>query len=324
MLDEKLARGKARDLLRWVKQVTSFDDGPLRPVLVELNALYARSGGPPNVVSTGLALRDRLAAAGPFPTNALVVKHPTRKRVVVESVRPAAIAGTEQEWLACAGSAFDLGRHELGMVETSGHVAISHHALARLHQRGGFSRGRMAELLDVATAFVGPLIQAVARLRWRLGREVAVPFGNGLLLGSIDANFHEEGQGASFTTVSRDGRSEMLLLDCPYTVSAEHRCTLIVSIHTFVGDRDLFPEQQVIRADLLGFQKRFRAEMEAIRTGMLRGYPDPRMVERFGPVTEHLTPGQLVALGETMQRFFDTAEWKRHAEAHNRPKRALN
>ena len=179
-------------------------------------------------------------------------------------------------------------------------------------------------LLDVATNFTSPLVRVAVDSSCRPGHQVAIPFAEGLLLGSIEANFHEEGQGPSFQTVTRSGISPMTMLDCPYLISAQRRCTLKISIHTFVGAHDLFPNQCVIRDSLTAFGSHHRGAMQAIRTALFRGFPDPRMIQRFGAIADGLAPEDFDKLAETMQNFFDTAEWKQQAEAHMRTERYVH
>ena len=108
-------------------------------------------------------------------------------------------------------------------------------------------------LLDVATNFTSPLVRVAVDRSCRPGHQIAIPFAEGLLLGSIEANFHEEGQRPSFETVTHSGISPMTMLDCLYFISTHRRCTLKISIHTFVGTHDLFPNQCVIRDSLTAF-----------------------------------------------------------------------
>lgn len=56
--------------------------------------------------------------------------------------------------------------------------------------------------------------------------------------------------------------------------------------------------------------------MQAIRTALFRGFPDARMIQRFGTIVDGLEPEAFEELAETMQSFFDTPEWKQQVEAH--------
>lgn len=113
MIDEALARGHARDLLRQVDEAKLSPKAPLMAATLPLLRNY-RSGIVPNVVNAGFSLRDRIRAAGPFPAWSTVMSHPTRKRIIVEHVAPVIIQGAEQQYLICAGSVYDLTKTELG------------------------------------------------------------------------------------------------------------------------------------------------------------------------------------------------------------------
>lgn len=314
MHDEKLARGFARQIMRELKKSTDLTAGPLLEITKHLLKLYRR-GGPPNVVSEGLSLERRFRLLTGCKAEAQIVKHPTRKRVLVETMRPVVVEGIEQDWLVCAACLYDLQRDILGMVETSAGIGVSHHAIARMHERSNFSVDKLSHLVDVMTLFASPMIRACFQRQWHPGQQVAVPFLEGLLLGSVEANFHEEGQGPSFGTISANGVSEMTMLDCAHIVSADQRCTVKVCIHTFVGDYDLFPNQRAIRDELSTFGANYKDELASLRTDLFRGYPDERMLARFGAYSASLNDGTLNMLDRTIQSFYDTPEWKQHLHA---------
>ncbi len=323
MQDEKLSRGLARHLLKQLKEAADIESGPLGAALRPTFHIY-QSGVVTNVVATALSLKDRIRAAGPFPCWSTAIPHPTRKRVVVETVAPRVISGAEQEHLVCAGTVYDLARTELGVVETSLHTAISHHTLMRLYQRSDFSADEVLALLDAVTAFVSPVLFAAGQLSWKPDTGVAIPFLGGLLLGAIEINPLHPDQGPTFGTVTRAGTSELTMLDMPFDVSTgDFRGILAVGIETFVGPDELFPNQEVIRDDLLRIRSRFEPQFRALRTGIMRGYPDERMRERFGPVEQSISLEDLRGIGIAMARFFETSEWARQADAHGRRASAI-
>jgi hypothetical protein len=323
MQDEKLSRGLARHLLKEIKEASDVENGPLGAAVRPTFHIY-QNGVVTNVVATALSLKDRIRAAGPFPCWSTAIPHPTRKRVIVETVAPRVISGAEQEHLVCAGTVYDLARTELGVVETSLHTAISHHTLTRLYQRSDFSADEVLALLDAVTAFVSPVLFAAGQLSWKPDTGVAIPFLGGLLLGAIEINPLHPDQGPTFGTVTRAGTSELTMLDMPFDVSkGDFRGILAVGIETFVGPDELFPNQEVIRDDLLQIRSRFEPQFRALRTGIMRGYPDERMRERFGPVEQSISLEDLRAIGVAMTRFFETPEWARQADAHGRRASAI-
>ena len=48
------------------------------------------------------------------------------------------------------------------------------------------------------------------------------------------------------------------------------------------------------------------------------------MIRRFGASAYGLAPEDFDEIAETMQNFFDTAEWKQQAEAHMRTERYVH
>jgi hypothetical protein len=314
--DEKLARGLARQLIRETKAVTDMENGPfglaIRPTLQAYH-----DGGVSNVVTAGLALRERIGAAGPFPCTTIVLTHPTRKRMIVETIVPRVITGREQEHLVCAGYVCDLARSELSVIETSLHTSISHHSLTRLYQRSTFGSGDVLDLLDTVTRFVTPILFGARILGWGPDTGVAVPFLDGLLLGSIEVNPLAQDEGPTLSTFSRNHTSELQMLAMPFDISTgPHRGILTIGIDTYVGATDLYPNQEAVRDELIEMQGRFDDNFHALRTGLMRGYPDQRMRDRFGSITPEICKDDLLAIGTAMTRFFETPEWERQALAH--------
>jgi len=314
MQDEKLARGLARQLIKNIKRFFSPDGGVLLEISNDLITLY-REGGPANVVGYGLSLQKRFALIKGCNSTAQKIEHPIRKRIVIATMRPVIVDGDEQAWLNCGACLFDIGRHEVGVVETSGGIGVSQHAIARLFQRTKFSDENVGDLLDKITLFAAPMIRACFERQWLPGQQVAIPFLEGLLLGTIEGNFHEEGQGPSFCTIGRMGVSNEVILDCAHSISAAERLTVKICLHTYVGDYDLFPNQKAICHGLEKFSQTYITEMRAIRTDVFRGYPDATMVERFGLHSHPLDGVRLSDLNRLMQSFYDTDEWKQHVHA---------
>jgi hypothetical protein len=322
-MDEKLARGMARDLMRKLGKTGDFFKGPLGEPILKLQNQYL--GGPgvaqDKIISTGMTLQRQIASCGPFPTSYRAIRHPLRNRCVVETVRAACVEGEEQHWAVLAGAVLDIGRASCAIVETVSHVAVSQHTFVRLFQRGEFGSQRVHDLLARLSLFVTPLLKVALDRRGGLGSDVAVPYSDGLLLGTIERNPLEDGQGPSVVIVSRDG-AQVDRLQAPFQLSDGSIAT--ISINTYVGDWELFDNQKGIRSRLEMLAARNLDSMKALRTCALYGYPDPQMIERFGDkVIETIEPDAAIELMELLTAFFSTPEWKMHAEAHRRPTRAL-
>lgn len=321
-MDQKLARGFARSLLRSIAPLGDLQNGPLSKSLKGIMQDYLDGSIPAGrLVTRGFELHSQLAKAGSCPTTCEIIRHPTRKRILVGNVRPVVIDGAEQDWLVCASTLFDLGRDELVMVETVAHIAISQHTLARLFERGRFQDDNLTDLMDITTLWAVPLLQVMNRTGFKVGTEVAIPFMNGLLLGTLEVNPIEPDQGPTAATISR-GRVRPEHLDPAFGTIGKG--VMAIGINTYIGAQELFENQQDLLQAFEGFEKAFRPEMQVLRDGMMKGLPDSRMVERFGEVLEVVGSDDLVALAGTLERFFGTPEWRTHAEAHCRPKRFLH
>jgi hypothetical protein len=321
-MDQKLARGTARSLMRSVSALGDLQQGPLAKSLKRIMQDYLDGGVPSGrLVARGFELRDQLTGAGPCPTTCDIIRHPTRKRVLVESIRPVVIDATEQNWLVCASSLFDLGRDELVIVEATGHIAVSQHTVARLYERGRFRDADLTSLMDAVTLWAVPLLQVMDRKGWQLGSEVAIPFMDGLLLGTLEANPIEPHQGPTAATISHGTIHPEYLHPAFGTIG---KGVMVLGINTFVGAQELFENQQELLRAFEQFEKIFGLEMRKLRAGMIKGLPDSRMVERFGEVLEVMGREDLELLANTLERFFGTPEWRTHAEAHRRPTRFLH
>jgi len=297
--------------------------GRIDALLEPLLHRYQRGGGIPTaqVVGQGLGLRNALAAFAAFPVTAEVVRHPTRKRVIVETLHSGIAEGGEQQWMVCAGAVLDIGREELCIIETVGYFAVSLHALKRLYERCSFQEADVPILLDAMRLWVAPLLQALAQRRALPGAEFAVPFMGGLLMGTLEINPLKLGKGPSFALLSKAG-TEQGLLRPAFQVKGNGVLTL--AVNTFVHARDFHSNQHDILKSLDGFGRMFAREFAAMRAGMLRGLPDERMAARFGGVVAQLKEADLTSINSILEGFFASPQWKCHAEAHRRPNRFLN
>ncbi len=322
MISEIFAKELAAETLNIVESTTDPASGSLNVATTPLVKNYT-NGSVSSVVSEGLALRDRIHAAGPFAAWSTVIPHPTKKRIIIEMVAPHVVQGAEQRYLVCAGRVFDLTKNEMCLIETSLHTEISHHALKRLYMRADFDKAELLNLMDSATAFACPFLHAVLHFGWPPGTGIAIPFLGGLLLGAAEPNPLAAGEGPSFGLLSRGKFSEMTMLDLPFGSNGDSRGIAKISIETYVGPNELFPNQILIQERLAEIRDEFSSEFREMRSGLMRGYPDPRMIKRFGKITTIPNKDNLLEMGEIMLRFFHTPEWARQAEAHGQRASAI-
>lgn len=322
-MDGKLARGMARSIFRSVDLARIARQGGIDALLEPLFHCYQRGGGisPAQVVGQGLALRNALATISAFPVTAEVVRHPTRKRVIIETLHSGIAEGGEQQWMVCAGAVLDIGREELCITETVGHFAVSLHTLKRLYERCSFQEADVSSLLDAVRLWAAPLLYALAQRGAVPGAEFAIPFMGGLLMGTLEINPLKPGKGPTFALLSKAG-TEQGLLRPAFQVRGIGVLTL--AVNTFVHARDFHSNQHDILKSLDGFGRLFAQEFAAMRAGMLRGLPDERMAARFGGVVAQLKEADLTYINSILEMFLSSPEWRCHAEAHHRPSRFLN
>ena len=89
-MDGRLARGMARSVFRNISLARSKGQTKIDALLMPLFECYQRKGGMPvdQIIGRGLALRDALAAAGPFPAQAEILRQSARRRIIVETMCP--------------------------------------------------------------------------------------------------------------------------------------------------------------------------------------------------------------------------------------------
>ena len=319
-MDGRLARGMARSVFRNINLARSKGQSKVDALLMPLFECYQRKGGVPvaQIIGRGLALRDALAATGPFPAQAEIFRHPVRRRIIVETLCPGVAEGPEQPSAVCCGTVLDIARDELCVVKTVGHFSVSLHTVKRLYERCRFQEADVSHLLAVVRLWSAPLLQVSLETCAAVGSGVAIPFMGGLLLGTVEASPLEPGQGPTATVVNRTGATVSLLRPA-FGV----RCVGIrtISINTFVNAQDFYTDQQEIFAATSRFGILFAQEFAVQRTAMLRGLPDERMAARFGMVVAQLRRADLEPVNDAFMRFFTSQEWRSHAEAHRRPAR---
>jgi hypothetical protein len=316
MHDEKLSKGLARQFIRKIKKLSEFGGGPLGQVLRPVFVRYQMSVIS-NVVSTAADLENQIVASVPCSSWSTNIPHPSKKRIILEVIVPNIVKGGEQDHLVFGGTLYDLARTELGVVETSLHTAISHHALSRLYQRSTFSEENVKALIECVTMYVAPFLFLGSALNFVQGTGITIPFLDGLLLGTVDWSPLKSDEGPTFGTVSRAGISDLIMLDLPYGVTKlDSRGVMTIEINTFIGERDIFPSQRAISEKILRIGNQFGPSFFALRAGIMRGYPDSRMRERFKVVEHDLSLDDLQEIAVDMSSLFSTPEWKNEAQHH--------
>jgi len=319
-MDGRLARGMARSVFRNMDLARNRGQSKVDALLMPLFECYQRKGGLPvaQIIGRGLALRDALAAAGPYPTQAEILRHSARRRIIVETLCPGVVEGPEQPSMVCGGIVLDITRDELCFVKTVGHFAVSLHTVKRLYERCHFQEADIPYLLAVVRLWSAPLLQVLVETRAVIGAGVAIPFMGGLLLGTMEGSPLKLGQGPTAAVINRTGATVSLLRPA-FGVKCVGVRTL--SINTFVNAQDFYTDQHEIFAATTRFGNLFAQEFAVQRTGMLRGLPDERMAARFGMVVAQLRRADLEPISDALMRFFASQEWLSHAEAHRRPTR---
>jgi hypothetical protein len=195
-MDEKLARGRARELFRHLAKRSKLDSDPATPVLAKLLEAYLVQGGVDESRLKDFAERleadfgaiDQITVASQF------VRHPVKNKIIMEVTRPGCVEGSEQPWMIARSNTYVLQRNVLKLIETVHHVAISQHAIFRLFERGNMKSGSIVGLLDSVTLWVPTLLLALFGMKappTKAGTQIALPFAGGLLLGDIQVNYLE-------------------------------------------------------------------------------------------------------------------------------------
>jgi hypothetical protein len=320
-MDEKLARGLARETFRRLTKLSKQESSPTTPVIAKLLQTYLIDGGVDESRLTDLAsgLASALASTDGVLVNSRLIKHPVKSKVIVEATSPACVGGEEQPWLVARSDTRVLQRNVLKVVETVHHLAVAQHAVFRIFQRGDMRNGFMPELLDCATLWTPALLFTLFGLGARNSRgdqiEVAIPFADGLLLGRIEMNYLDGPEQGPTITEFRRGGHKIRRVHAPFQVG--QNVIPIVSINTYVGRYELFDNQRAILDTFEDFEHRYRGAMMNMRRMCALGYADEEVTRLLGPVQFNEIDAQtLFELAANAHAFFESPEWKRHAEAH--------
>jgi hypothetical protein len=328
-MDEKLARGRARELFRQLGKLSVAETSPRTPILAELVRKYVGDGGIHEWDVFEVALRFRMdieIGNGTF-TEVRLVRHPVRRKAIVETSFPSCIVGAEQIWAVRQSNTYVLEKNKLRVVETVHHTALSQHAVARLFQRGKLERDELVHaVLDKATLWTYPLLLAFAGEAARTpagpGTQVAMPFADGLLLGTLEINYLDSSeQGPTITSFKLGGR-RLRRLPLPFSIGSD--AILSVSVNTFVGRHELFENQREILSVLEAFERNFQSSMVKMRRLVAFGHPDEEIIGLIGsPSFNGIDLRNLRELAERINDFVESDCWKQHSESHRRPSRFL-
>jgi hypothetical protein len=320
-MDEKLARGLARDMFRRLTKLSSLETNPTTPTIARLLQTYLADGGVEESRLTDVAsgLASALASIEDVIVDSRHIKHPVKSKAIVATTSAACIGGEEQRWMIARSDTRVLQRNVLKVIETVHHVAIAQHAVFRLFQRGDFHNRLTRELLERATLWTPTLLFTLfgfrAEGRAGDGTEVAIPFADGLLLGTIEINNLVEPEEGPTITDFRRGGHKMRRIKAPFQIGDTLIAT--IGINTYIGRHELFDNQQVILDALEKFEERYRAPMANMRRMCALGYPDTEVTKLLGPVQfNEIDLGALIELADQVRIFFQAPEWRQHAEAH--------
>lgn len=329
-MDEKLARGLARELFRRLTLTSKAATSPRSPLQAELVRKYHEDGGVQewDVLEIASRFDKDMQSVGEATTNLRLIRHPVRRKAILETSFPACVEGSEQSWLILPSNTFVLEKNTLKIIETVHHAAIAQHAVFRLYERGTPEQEGLAQsILAQVSLWTYPLLFSLsgetARRPAMPGDQIAIPYANGLLLGTLEIN-HLDGpdQGPTISTCKLGGH-KLRRIVAPFAIDGDAILTL--SINTFVGRQELFENQQKILEVIEEFESRYRSSMSNMRQLVAFGYPDDEITRLIGsPKFNSIDLGHLLELANHIQEFFDSTEWKQHAEAHRRPTRFLH
>ncbi|SIO47993.1 hypothetical protein SAMN05443247_06041 [Bradyrhizobium erythrophlei] len=318
-MDEKLARGRARELFRHLGKRTKQETDPATRINVKILETYMLRGGveESRLKSFAQELEDDFKGVDQITVVSRAVRHPVKSKIIMEVTRPGCVEGREQSQMIARVNTYVFQRNVLKLIETVHHVAVSQHAVFRLFERGNMKSDSIVGLLDSITLWVPTLLFSLFGMNAPLtkpGTQIALPFAGGLLLGDIGINYLEgPKQGPSITDFRRGG-SKLRRLRAPFEFDEDSFPT--IGINTYVSRDELFENQQEILRTLVAFAERYRIPMANMRSVCALGYPDEEVTKLLGPPPfDQADFAALADLVDLIRRFFDTPEWKTHKEA---------
>jgi hypothetical protein len=318
-MDEKLARGRARELFRHLVKRTKPETDPATRINAKILEAYLLRGGvdEAHLKSFAQELEDEFKGVDQIAVVSRAVRHPVKNKIIMEVTRPGCVEGPEQSWMIARANTYVFQRNVLKLIETVHHVAVSQHAIFRLFERGNMKSDSIVGLLDSITLWVPTLLFSLFGMNapaTKPGTQIALPFAGGLLLGDIEVNYLEgPDQGPTITDFRRGG-SKLRRLRAPFEFDEDSIPT--ISVNTYVSPDELFYNQQEILRMLAAFAERYRIPMANMRAVCALGYPDEEVTKLLGPPPfDDADSAALDDLVDLIRRFFDTPEWKTHKEA---------
>src|SRR5450759_111242 len=103
-MDEKLARGSARELFRRLVNLSSRDTNPTTPTVGNLLQTYLMDGGvdETQLVALASSLENALASVDNVVIDSRRIRHPIKSKIIVETTSAACVKGDEQRWIIAA------------------------------------------------------------------------------------------------------------------------------------------------------------------------------------------------------------------------------
>jgi hypothetical protein len=317
-MDEKLAQGLARALLY---RLTKNRLGDLwTPVHDEVLRAYYVNGGirETSLSSWALAIKKAIPQWPEMRIEQRLIRHPIRRKVVVGLSWPRSPKSGGQRWLTNRRLTYIFQRQSLQIIETMHNVGISHHAMSRIFQRNNTREVNVSDLLDQATLWTPILLFVMQRLDGD-DMEVAIPFKNGLLLGAIEIFSASDEGGPTIVEIGPGSHNTRAL---QMAFKSEDGDVATVSIYTYIGAAEMFPNQIQLYNALSDFEKRYKNTMARFRDGCSLGFPDPAVTEIMKPVRlSSIENATIDELGAHMRTFFESAEWRRHVQGRRYKKR---
>jgi len=221
MIDERLARGLTRRLLRDLAQ-------PIDRLERDVDRLWGRP--PTNATAQRRAVRRLGRRHAPVALGGRATRDGGRHLLVLPHWTLSDLATADEGYvepvLATSTAALDVDRQQIEAQDLPGPVSLAHHAIRRMVERDqtlpAYSWRSWLEHLAPAVLVAGHLRNAADDADW-LGRPVALPTAGGL-----------------FVCFMIGARSD-----------AAHGACFEISAHSFYGPHELDPAHQALQAALL-------------------------------------------------------------------------
>ena len=191
-------------------------------------------------------------------------------------------------------------------------LIFTRHLAERILQRRRheLSAKPVREIGDALSRSIG-LIALAARAAHALPeRRLSIPYEDGLILGEID---YEEGSPLAVTIFDKDGKTELdreiyiALFPAGRTTPLDKSGSLTFKANTFIGPREMRPEQVALRDKLLVISMRHAPMIKLLATQTLHP-KTPGFDDVHGSVTED-DLNLLLAAHTEIEELFKVAGW---------------